>query len=88
MHTTVEQNQAHRNDTAWIKTPGRSFTANGERYTSEYVNPFTGQTIRKDWRMTGHDWVLFDASGQVTGRAHSLTQAKWDASEAAGQVTA
>lgn len=76
MHTTTAQNKAHRNDIAWIKTPGKSFTLDGELYLSEYVNPFTGQAIRKDWRMTGHDWIVFDAAGDVVGRAHSLTWAK------------
>lgn len=76
MHTTTEQNKAHRNDLEWIKSTGRSFTAGGERFTSEYLNPWTGQAIRKDWRMTGRDWVIFDADGNVTGRAHSLTWAK------------
>mgnify|MGYP007069303624 CR=1 FL=1 len=79
METIAAQNQTHRNDLAWIKTPGKSFTAGGERYISEYTNPWTGQAIRKDWRMTGQDWVIFDAAGIVTGRSHSLTWAKMDA---------
>ena len=79
MNTTVSQNAAHRTDIAWVKTSGKSFKANGESYTSEYLNPWTGQAIRKDWRMTGRDWVIFDADGNVTGRAHSLTWAKLDA---------
>ena len=78
-HTTVTQNQNHRNDIAWVKTTGRSFRVNGEHYGSEYTNPFTGQAIRKDWRMTGQDWVIFDAAGNRTGRAHSLTWAKIEA---------
>ena len=45
----------------------------------KYFNPFTGQAIRKSWRMTGHDWFIFDAEGNVTGRSHSLTWAKMDA---------
>lgn len=79
MNTMTAQNKAHRNDIAWIKTAGRSFKVNGESYLSEYVNPFTGQAIRKDWRMTGRDWVVFDAAGNITGRSHSLTWAKLDA---------
>lgn len=81
-HTTVTQNQDHRTDIAWIKTPGRSFAHNGEHYTSEYRNVFTGQAIRKGWRMTGRDWHIFDAEGNETGRAHSLTWAKLDAAKA------
>lgn len=81
MHTTTAQNKAHRNDVAWIKTPGRHFKAGGENYISEYLNPWTGQAIRKGWRMTGQDWVIFDAAGNVTGRAHSLTWAKLDAAQ-------
>ena len=79
MNTTSSQNTAHRTDIAWIKTLGRSFRVNGELFISEYVNPFTGQAIRKDWRMTGQDWLIFDAAGNITGRAHSLTWAKMDA---------
>lgn len=76
MTRTQSQNKAHRNDLAWTKTTGRSFRVNGELYVSEYVNPWTGQAIRKDWRMTGQDWVVFDAAGNITCRAHSLTYAK------------
>lgn len=83
MHTTVSQNKVHRADLAWQKSKGKSFSANGERYTSEYLNVFTGQAIRKDWRMTGQDWIIFDAQGNRTGRAHSLTVAKYDASQKA-----
>lgn len=79
METTSQQNAAHRTDIAWMKTPGKSIKVNGELYLSEYVNPWTGQAIRKDWRMTGRDWIIFDAAGNVTGRAHSLTRAKLDA---------
>lgn len=79
MHTTTAQNQAHRSDIAWMKSKGKSFKANGENYISEYVNPFTGQAIRKSWRMTGADWFVFDAGGNVTARSHSLTWAKMDA---------
>jgi hypothetical protein len=78
MHTTTSQNAAHRNDAAWIKT-AKHATVNGENYTSEYRNAFTGQTIRKDWRMTGRDWVIFDAADQIVGREHSLTWAKLEA---------
>lgn len=80
MHTTTAQNMAHRNDTVWINT-GKSVTHNGERYLSEYTNGFTGQTIRKGWRMTGRDWHIFDADGNETGRAHSLTWAKLRAAQ-------
>lgn len=82
-HPTVEQNRAHRNDMAWIKSNGRSFAVGDERYTSEYHNPFTGQFIRKGWRMTGRDWHLFDAEGNVVERLHSLTWAKYRAGELA-----
>jgi hypothetical protein len=81
MHTTTAQNKAHRNDIAWIKTPGKSFKVDGELYVSEYTNPFTGQAIRKDWRMTGHDWIVFGANGEIIGRSHSLTWAKFKAAE-------
>ena len=76
MHTTPAQNAAHRNDIAWIKSTGRSFHVDGELYISEYLNPFTGQAIRKSWRMSGHDWYLFDADGNIMSRHHSLTWAK------------
>lgn len=79
METTTQQNAAHRTDIAWIKSTGRSFKANGENYISEYTNPFTGQAIRKGWRMTGQDWFVFDADGNITGRSHSLTWAKFNA---------
>lgn len=77
METTTAQNAAHRNDIAWIKTKGKSFKVNGELYISEYLNPFTGAAIRKSWRMTGQDWIVFDAAGNIVGRAHSLTWAKF-----------
>lgn len=76
-HTTVTQNQAHRTDIAWIKTSGRRFSINGESYISEYINQWTGEAIRKGWQMTGQDWHIFDAEGNHTGRAHSLTYAKF-----------
>lgn len=67
MHSTVAQNKAHRNDIKWIKTKGSSFKVEidgrTENYISEYLNPFTGQAIRKDWRMTGADWHVFNADG-------------------------
>jgi hypothetical protein len=78
-HRTVTQNAAHRTDAEWIKSPGKSFEAAEERYISEYVNAFTGQVIRKSWRMTGHDWHIFDAAGNRVASAHSLTWAKMDA---------
>lgn len=78
-HPTVAQNAAHRTDVAWIKSKGKRFHAAGESYTSEYLNPWTGQAIRKSWRMTGHDWHIFDAAGTLVGRAHSLTWAKYTA---------
>lgn len=77
MHTTVAQNQAHRSDIAWIKSTGSSFQFAGERYTSEYINVFTGQAVRKSWKMTGSDWFVFDAAGTLVERAHSLTFAKF-----------
>jgi len=79
METTTAQNKAHRTDIAWIKSKGSKFHTNGENYISEYLNPWTGQAIRKSWRMTGQDWFIFDADGNITGRAHSLTWAKLDA---------
>ena len=79
MHTTTAQNKAHRNDITWMKSKGKSFKAGTESYISEYVNSFTGQAIRKSWRMTGADWFIFDAAGNVTGRSHSLTWAKLEA---------
>lgn len=84
MNTTSRQNSAHRNDIAWIKSNGKSFDVNGEHYLSEYVNPWTGQAIRKGWRMTGQDWFIFDAAGNIVDRAHSLTWAKlWAAQKVA-----
>lgn len=82
MNTTTSQNANHRNDLAWTKTKGKSFKVNAELYISEYVNPWNGMAIRKSWRMTGADWFVFDAAGNIAGRAHSLTQAKYDATEA------
>lgn len=52
---------------------------NGQTYLSEYRNVTTGQVIRKDWRMTGQDWVIFNDQDEITGRSHSLTWAKLDA---------
>lgn len=83
MHTTPAQNAAHRADLAWIKTKGSSFRVFGELYISEYLNPWNGMAIRKSCRMTGQDWFIFNADGGIVGRAHSLTQAKYDAT--AGQ---
>jgi hypothetical protein len=76
MTTTVAQNKAHRADVEWIKSTGRSFDAAGEHFISEYVNPWNGMAIRKSWRMTGCDWIIFDAAGNVVGSAFSLTYAK------------
>lgn len=81
MTTTVAQNTAHRTDPVWAKSKGKTFRHNGENYISEYINLFTGQTIRKSWRMTGCDWIIFDAEGNRTGAASSLTWAKWEAGE-------
>lgn len=80
MNTTTIQNKNHRNDINWIKSKGKSFKVGAETYISEYVNPFTGQAIRKSARMTGSDWYVFDAAGNIAARAHSLTWAKMDAS--------
>lgn len=79
MNTTTAQNKAHRTDATWTKTTGKSFTVNGELFISEYRNLFTGQSIRKGWRMTGQDWTIFDEANKITGRAHSLTWAKYEA---------
>lgn len=81
MHTTTAQNQAHRNDIQWIKSTGHTFPAAGETYISEYLNPFTGQAIRKSARMTGADWHVFNAAGEKVAREHSLTWAKYSAAE-------
>lgn len=75
MNSTVAQNAAHKLDGEWSKT-GKTVHVNGEMFISEYTNGFTGQRIRKDWRMTGQDWIVFDAADNITGRAHSLTWAK------------
>ena len=83
METTSAQNTAHRTDLAWVKTTGKSFKVNGENYLSEYTNIFTGQSIRKGWRMTGQDWFIFNEANEITGRAHSLTWAKFEAADAA-----
>lgn len=79
MHTTTAQNKAHRTDATWIKTAGKSFKVNGENFLSEYRNVFTGQSIRKGWRMTGQDWFIFNEANEITGRSHSLTFAKYEA---------
>jgi hypothetical protein len=79
MTTTVAQNKAHRTDAEWSKTSGKSFNVGGDLYISEYVNAFTGQAIRKSWRMTGCDWIIFDAAGAVVGSSFSLTAAKMEA---------
>ena len=76
MHTTTAQNIAHRNDIVWMKSGGKSFKINDENYTSEYRNLFTGQVIRKGWRMTGQDWFIFNAADEIVGRASTLTLAK------------
>lgn len=82
MHTTTAQNKAHRNDIAWIKSGvDKGIRVKGHWFISEYRNPWTGQTIRKSGRMSGQDWFIFDAEGNVTGRAHSLTWAKMDAAQ-------
>ena len=78
MNTTSSQNAAHRTDAVWTKT-AKNVRVNGENYISEYTNTLTGQAIRKDWRMTGCDWVIFDAAGSIVGRASSLTWAKFEA---------
>lgn len=79
--TQARQNAAHRNDVQWTKTKGNDFRVNGQRYISEYVNPFTGQQIRKHYGTGLRDgrWFIFDAAGAVTGDAHSLTWAKLEA---------
>lgn len=80
MHTTTRQNTAHKNDIAWIKgSVDKAAIVKGHWFISEYRNPWTGQIIRKSGRMQGQDWFIFDAAGNVTGRAHSLTWAKMDA---------
>lgn len=81
MTTTAAQNKAHHTDAGWIKSNGRGFTVDGEHYISEYVSPFTGQAIRKSWRMTGRDWFVFDADGTRHPYGHAtLTIAKYEAS--------
>ena len=76
MHTTTVQNKDHRNDIVWMKSKGKSFDVNGEHYISEYRNLFTGQSIRKGWKMTGQDWFIFNEANEIVKRAHSLTWAK------------
>lgn len=83
-HPTVAQNKAHKADTEWIKSPGKSFqiefshkgAKRSHTFVSEYVSTVTGWAIRKDWRMTGRDWHVFNAEGEVIAQAHSLTFAK------------
>ena len=76
--TQAAQNKAHRNDISWIKTKGNDFRVNGQRYVSEYLNPFNGWAIRKHFGTGLRDgaWYTFDASGDVVDTAHSLTFAK------------
>lgn len=76
MNTTTAQNANHRSDIAWIKSKACSF---GAGYISEYLNPFTGQAIRKHCGMTGRDWHIFSAAGEVVAKSHSLTWAKMKA---------
>lgn len=79
MHTTVQQNKAHREDMTWKKIAGAHGFAD-RRFNSGYAAA-NGWSIRKGWEMTGHDWHIYNADGQHVGRAHSLTWAKMDASE-------
>lgn len=78
MNTTSSQNTAHRNDVHWIKTKGNDFRVNGQRYISEYLNPWNGMAIRKHFGTGLKDgwWYVFDANGDVIEQAHSLTFAK------------
>ena len=80
--TQAAQNKAHRNDIRWIKTKGNDFRVNGQRYISEYLNPFNGWAIRKHFGTGLRDgaWYVFDAAGDVVEVAHSLTFAKGFAS--------
>ena len=68
MHSTVEQNKAHRADLNWVRV--------GQ---SEYMNS-NGTTIRKDsksgfWFITDLDGNDLKYFGRVYGH-HSLTSAK------------
>jgi hypothetical protein len=68
MHTTVEQNKAHRADLNWVKV-GKS----------EYMNS-NGTTIKKDcntnlWFIADIDGNHMTYFGRVFGH-HSLTNAK------------
>lgn len=81
MNTTREQNAAHRTDVRWIKTKGNDFRVNGQRYVSEYQNPWNGWAIRKHFGTGLGDgwWYVFDTNGDVIAHGHSLTYAKVEA---------
>lgn len=76
--TQAEQNRAHRNDLDWLKTKGRDFRVDGQRYVSEYLNPWNGWAIRKHFGTGLNDgsWCVFNAEGVIVDKAHSLTFAK------------
>ena len=79
MNTTVAQNKAHRNDPKWTKTAASHDYAS-RHFTSGYET-FDGWSIRKGWEMTGSDWHIYNPAGEHVGRAHSLTWAKYHATE-------
>ena len=78
MQTVSQQNAAHRADPQWIKSKGKNFEVAGQRYISEYTNPFTGWVIRLHYGTGLRDgfWYVFDTKGDIVEQAHSLTWAK------------
>lgn len=70
-HPTVTKNRAHRMDGEW----SRHKISEGE-FIAEHRNGFTGWTIRKSCRMTGHDWHVISPEGETIGRWSTLTVAK------------
>lgn len=77
--TASKQNAFHRNDVRWVKSKGKLFTVYGVRYVSEYVNPFSGWTIRKEYGnglASSGWWVIFDQNDQIVDKRDTLTWAK------------
>ena len=78
MPSTSQQNAAHRTDPQWIKSKGKVFTVDGQRYISEYLNPFTGWAIRLHYGTGLRDgrWYVFNADGEIVEQMQTLTWAK------------
>ena len=78
MPSPSQQNAAHRADAQWVKSRGKVFQIAGQRYISEYTNPFTGWAIRLHYGTGLRDgsWYVFDANGDIVEHMHSLTWAK------------